>query len=63
MSNYVIKSRRLRIYLQNKGFDCRVTQDKNNPTKDIYLFLKSNLLLEIITDYTNSLHNKKNKII
>lgn len=51
MGNYVIKSRALRIWLQSKGLDCKVIQDRNNPTHDVYLFNNSEYLQQLMTEY------------
>lgn len=51
--NYVVKSRSLRIFLQSKGFDCKVIVDKYNPKYDVFLFPNSELLQHYITEFNN----------
>ena len=53
MKNYVVKSRRLRIYLQTKGFDCKVIVDKYNSKYDVFLFPDSELLQSYIKEFHN----------
>ena len=53
MRNYVIKSRRMRIFLQEHGLDCQVRQDYNDPTKDVYLFIDSPILRKLMAHYAN----------
>lgn len=57
MKNYVVKSRSLRIFLQSKGFDCKVIVDKFNSKYDVFLFPDSELLQHYISEF-NQLINK-----
>lgn len=58
MKKYVVRGRKLRQYLQLKGFECKVDVDKNNPKYDVFLFDYTKPLLKEITNFTNKIHAK-----
>ena len=53
IKNFVCKSRRLRIFLQNKGLECKVQQDRADGSKDVYIFTNSELLQTLVNEYMN----------
>lgn len=59
MKKYVIKSRKLKQYLESKGFICDVDVDRNNPKYNVFLFNYTYDLMQEITIYTNQIHNKE----
>lgn len=58
---YVIKNNRLKNYLYALGFNFEVQEDRTGQQEKVYLFKKSNMLLEAITYYTD-FKNKYMKI-
>ncbi len=50
---YVVKNERLRDYLYCLGFNYKKVKDKNQIQEYIYLFKKTERLLNAITYYTN----------
>ncbi|GCD12721.1 hypothetical protein [Clostridium tagluense] len=59
---YVVKNKRQREYLYNLGFNYSKSQDIYNPSQEIYLFEKSDLLMESITFYSHIKNKQINKI-
>jgi hypothetical protein len=56
---YVIKNERLRDYLYCLGFDYKQVEDKKQKQEYIYLFKKTEKLLDAITYYTNFKQDQK----
>lgn len=50
---YVVKNKRQREYLYNLGFNYSKSQDLYNPSQEVYLFKKTDLLMESITFYSH----------
>jgi hypothetical protein len=56
---YVIKNERLKDYLYCLGFNYIQVEDKNKIQEYIYLFNKTDKLLDAITYYTNFKQEQK----
>lgn len=54
MKYYVCKKIRLLEYLQDNGFNfIKIQEDRNNPNRLVWIFIKSQKLLDCIEDYYN----------
>lgn len=58
---YVVKNKRQREYLYNLGFNYVVDKDLYNPSEEVYLFKKTDLLMESITFYSHIKNEQLNK--
>ena len=59
---YVVKNKRQREYLYNLGFNFITSQDLYNPSQEVYLFQKTDLLMESITFYSHVKNKQLSKI-
>lgn len=49
---YVIKTQRMCVYLQNKGFKLiKAVRDRNNPKYFVYLFEDTEYLRQVLNEY------------
>lgn len=60
---YVVKSKYLRNFLNALGFLNMSDEDKFEPDKEVYLFIKSDELMEAITWYSQFKKKMKNQVI
>ena len=58
---YVVKNKRQREYLYNLGFNYSKSQDLYNHSQEVYLFEKTDLLMESITFYSHIKNKQINK--